>query len=613
MQAFVFGLATPLLPLFLRKLYKKEETLSARELFFRYVVYTFLMTVFTAFVMVFLCDEGTSFLGKVDASPGFALKYLLIQLFGAAALAGLEWAYETRRLAVTVDRESFEKNVLFRICRKVLSLGIYLLAALTAVLNATLLFDNVLWGDEAYSANLMRNNLKDMMQIITLEEPHPPLYYLWLKMWVELLGKNGAVYHAASFFLFLIGAVLAVTLLRKRYGKIPASFFLVVTGMSAMGLTYNVEIRMYAMACLGVTFCYYCAGRVLKQNRFLSWAGMVFWALVAAYSHYFALLAAVVTMTAACLFAVWRFGKKTWISTAAAAAAFLAGYAPWLQFMCRAVNRVRGNWWLEESSPLSTVAPMIFGGNNMMKLLLPLVLLMLVCFLLADSAVFEGKRENGKFLLKIRSPRASVWPAETCILLTGFLTVFLTVAVGYLAAFVYRPILAPRYVYPLMGVVAVMLVVGGSHFLDLLGEKQKAWNKNWITAAGKGVLLLLLAALFVTGYQDYRSVSAEMKLQSARTQDTLASIGEPVENMVLVNNGVKHIGWTVLNYYYPEAEIINNQYVNVSADDFWYFTPEPLTKKEISQQIQNGYAYGDYGEHQIATYTFTLYHFFKMQ
>ena len=298
MQAFVFGLATPLLPLFLRKLYKKEETLSARELFFRYVVYTFLKTVFTAFVMVFLCDEGTSFLGKVDASPGFALKYLLIQLFGAAALAGLEWAYETRRLAVTVDRESFEKNVLFRICRKVLSLGIYLLAALTAVLNATLLFDNVLWGDEAYSANLMRNNLKDMMQIITLEEPHPPLYYLWLKMWVELLGKNGAVYHAASFFLFLIGAVLAVTLLRKRYGKIPASFFLVVTGMSAMGLTYNVEIRMYAMACLGVTFCYYCAGRVLKQNRFLSWAGMVFWALVAAYSHYFALLAAVVTLTA---------------------------------------------------------------------------------------------------------------------------------------------------------------------------------------------------------------------------------------------------------------------------------------------------------------------------
>ena len=611
MSAYIFALTIPILPIFLRRLYKKEEKLSNREIILRYLAYTLFTSIITTLAMVVLCDVGISFLKKIDEYPSFALKFLLIQLFAALLAAGLEWWYETRRLEITVDVPSFQKHIAVRFLRRIIPLGIYLLAAFTALLNVTLIFDNVLWGDEAYSANLMRNSLGGIMQIVSAEEPHPPLYYLWLKMWVGLLGCSGTVLHLASLVLFLIGLVLTVTLVRKRYGKIPASFFVVFAGMSEMCLTYNVEIRMYAMAFLGVTFCYYSAGRLLEQNKLTGWMGMVFWGLVAAYSHYYGLLSVVILMVVTCLLAVWRFGVKTWIRSVLWGIVFIVGYAPWLRYMLNAVNSVKGNWWLEKSEPLDGAVNMIFGGANMAKMLLPLVVLMLCLLFFVESAVVKVKRSEEKAVIRIQAPRAGTWTADYCILLAGLVTIVLTLVVSYLADIVYRPILSRRYVYPLGGVVAMMLVIGGSRFLQLLKDRQMTWKKIRLEAAGKCVLLLLLAALLLIGIKDYRKVSTEMWFQAERTETVLELIGEPVEDMNLVCNGVKHLGWTVLQYYYPEAKVCYDDYDNIEEDDFWYFASDFLTEDDFSILEQKGYILAGYGEQQIATYPFVLYHFYK--
>ena len=611
MTAYIFSLIIPMFPLFMRKLYKKEEKLSTRETIFRYIIYTFLITVITTCAMVFLCDKGTSFMEKVDKSPIFTLKFLAVQVLAALITAGVEWWYETRRLEIIVDIPSFRKHIAVRFLCRAAFWGIYLLAIFTTILNVTLIFDNVLWGDEAYSANLMRSNLPNMMKIISLEDPHPPLYYLWLKMWVELLGYSGMVFHLATLFAFFINLILAVTLVRKRYGNIPTAFLIVFTGMSEMCLIYNVEIRMYALAFLAVTFCYYSAGRILEENKLTGWVGMVFWGLVAAYSHYFALLMVTIMMVTACLLAVKRFGKKTWIRTITGGIVFIAGYMPWMQFLFKSVNRVKDDWWLEESVPLDSTVEMIFGGSNMTRILFPLVMLMLLLFFFVESAVAEGKRTEEKILICVQAPRASTWSAECSTLFVGLVTIVLTVVIAYSADIVYRPILSQRYVYPLGGVVAMMLVIGGSRFLQLLKDRQEVWKKTWFETVGKSMLLFILAGLMLTGIKDYRQVSAEVAFQSTRTEAVLALIGEPTEDMVLVNNGVKHIGWTVLHYYYPNAEIINDNYNNIEADDFWYFTSNFLSEQDFSVLLQKGYELGGYGEQQISTYKFVLYHFYK--
>ena len=95
MQAVIFGLMMPVIPLLIRKLYKKDEALAPAQIGGRYVVYALLTTLSTSIVMVALCEEGTSFVEKTDQVPMFLLKYVLLEAVAAGVIAAAEWAYTT--------------------------------------------------------------------------------------------------------------------------------------------------------------------------------------------------------------------------------------------------------------------------------------------------------------------------------------------------------------------------------------------------------------------------------------------------------------------------------------------------------------------------------------
>lgn len=77
---------------------------------------------------------------------------------------------------------------------------------------------------------------------------HPPLYYYWLKLFGTLFGFSVPVFHLASLVPFVIGLVLALTVVRKRFGMLPVAFFLTISGLGQACLEYNLEVRMYALA-----------------------------------------------------------------------------------------------------------------------------------------------------------------------------------------------------------------------------------------------------------------------------------------------------------------------------------------------------------------------------
>lgn len=609
MQAYIFGLTVPLIPLFLRKLYKKEEQLRGRELLFRYAMNTLLVTVFTVAVMVFLCDDNTSFLEKVDYSPLFALKFLTVELAGAALVAAADWICETGRVVFSLDRRSFQTHLAVRVFRKIAPVLIYVLAAAVIALNLSLIFDNVLWGDEAFSANTVRNNFTGIMQILTFWDCHPPLYYFWLKLWTMLFGASGPVYHLASVTLFALGVVLAVTLVRKRYGKIPAAFFLVISGLSASCLEYNTEIRMYAMTFLAVAYCYYCAAQILRRNAPLSWIGMVFWGAVAAYAHYYALLSVVFLMVAACLFAVKRYGKKTWIKVLIAGASFILIYLPWLSMMWKTVEDVTHNWWDAISATPKECIDFMFGGDNMSRWSFPLCLALLLIVLFVESAVVRIRKEGEKLQVEFHAPSWKNWSAESDVLAVGIAAIAGTLLVALWSVEFTELVLAKRYVYPLAGVAVMMLVIVSSRFLGLLkgaGEKIKA---GWLPTAGKCLLAAVLLLMIVAGISDYKAYNTERKYQSVRTEELLSIVGGSEEELVLVNNGVTHIGWTVLNYYYPKAEVLNGRWDSIQADDFWYFTVNPLTAEENASMDAAGvHIVAGYPSMQLAKYPLSLYH-----
>ena len=68
--------------------------------------------------------------------------------------------------------------------------------------------------------------------------------------------------------------------------------------------------------------------QIIADGSRKTWAGMVLWALAAAYSHYYALVAVGIMMFFTGV-AVWiKYRGKTWIKGVLAIVAFFIGYAP---------------------------------------------------------------------------------------------------------------------------------------------------------------------------------------------------------------------------------------------------------------------------------------------
>lgn len=611
MQAVIFSFMIPVISLLLWRSYNREKKLTAEEMTLRYVAYTILVTLISTAVMVFLCEEGTSFWEKIDKSTLFVLKYAGIEILAAILVSLVEWICISKRIAVKLDMEEYYNTSPMRFVRKyVFPLGIYLLAIAVVVLNARLMFDNVLWGDEAFSANTAQKSMGGIIQVLYYWDNHPPLHYYWLKLFGHLFGFTVPVFHLASLVPFAAGLLLAVTALRKHFGNIPAAFFVVISGLASSCLEYNLEVRMYSLAFFAVTACFYCSYRVLCGGR-AAWNGMVLWALVAAYSHYYALVAVGILLFITSVASWMRYRGKIWVKGIVSILLFVVGYLPWLGYLLTATENVSENWWMSDTLGLQQSLNMVFGSSGMSSIIFPLVIIFLLVMLLAESSVIEVEKKAGKTLIRIHTPSVRGWSDNTYAASVGGLTVFGTVLFAYLLCFIMGPVLAERYLYPLSAITFVVLTVECSHMLTLFRQLDIKLKKNWIAGAGKCALAAILAVLFAAGIKNYGAYSALVADEERKTTDTLYVIGEPEEDVALVTNGVQHLGWTVLAYYYPENEVVSGSYLDAAAESFWYFTPEFLTEEEIQGLIKNGYAVEGYGERQLSKYPFVLYYIEK--
>lgn len=611
-QAVLLTLLIPVLPYILWKCYNRDTAEGKKEAFFRYLIYLLIITFLSAVLLALFSDEGTSFWGKIDQSAGFALKYDILLLGTALLTAFAEWSYLKKKFVVRVDWEQFGswKPVVF--CKKYLCPVLpYLLAVLVVCLNVSLMFDNVVWGDEAFSANTAHANLYGVLQIMYYWDNHPPLYYYWLKLFGELFGFTVPVYHLASLVPFGAGILLAVFWFRKRYGNIPAAFFIVISGLGAACLEYNLEIRMYALAFLCVAACFYCSCRVISSGRKSAWTGMVLWGLAGAYSHYYALVTAglILFFTGA---AVWiRRRGKTWLKGLGAILAFLAGYGPWLYFLFIAVRNVSHNWWVSEILGLDKVLDIVLGSTGMVKLVAPLLVFMTVFVLLADSGVLCIAKGKEEVSLEVHTPKLQGWEDETFSIAVGLCTIAGTIAFAYFLCLVMTPVLVDRYMYPLSAVAICVLVLCGSRFLELLDRLGRKTGLLHLEGFGKAALVCLVCGLLAVGIGNYQRYGAMVREQNEKTEKTLDTIGIPGQEVKLVTDGVQHLGWTVLAHYYRDNEIVNGDYSMAEADRFWYFSPSELGQETLGEIKQEGMSVTAYGENQIAVYPFYLYYFEK--
>lgn len=607
----IFYLLFPVLPLLIWRNYQEDKQIAGKELLFKYVVYTLAINLIITLAMVFLCDEGTSFRAKIDTSPMFALKFAALGLAATAIITLAEWMYTTRRLAVKVAWQEYQKMGIVRFARKLLfPCGIYLTAAAVVLLNVSLMFDNVLWGDECFSANTAQKSVDGILQVMYFWDNHPPLHYYWIKLFGEILGHTGPVYHLASLTPFLVGIIIALIFLRRHFGNIPAAFFIIITGMASTCIQYNLEIRMYSLAFLGVAGCYYCAYRVLSGGR-LAWFGMVLWALVGAYAHYYAMMTVGILIFITGVAYAVRYKGRAWIKGLIALFAYIVGYAPWFKYLFHGTESVSNNWWMTEIISLRDSLEMVLCGVEFQKFLFCLIVIFVAVLLMSESSFFRITKKESFTELSIHKPSLRNWSNETYAAAVGALTIVGTLIAAYVLCLIVGPVLAQRYLYPLSAMTILLLVISCSGFLSSIKELGEKLKKRWPEKLAKCVLIAVLAIMAVIGLGNYKVYNKQVRTEQAVTEQALHSIGEVPEDTALVSNNVKHLSWTVLYYYYPHRDVVTGRCSDegVGYDKFWYFTPEIIEEGELQEMYDMGYTVEYHGGQQIAVYPFELYYF----
>ena len=509
--------------------------------------------------------------------------------------------------------------------RWILKYGIPLFALAVISLNVSLIFDNVVWGDEAFSGNIIRGvGFAGIYQKVYYWDSHPPLYYFYLRIWTWVLGDHTWVLHLASVVPFAGGVVLALTYIRKKVGTIPAAFYLLITGLSATCAEYNQEIRMYNLCFLFILFAAYFSYRLIEKPRaFFFWAGLVLSGVAAAYTHYYGLVTSGLLLFVTGVAVFVKNKGKSWLLGVGGIAAYLLLYAPWLRVLFLQIMYVEGSWWMDHPDGPMLLIDFVFGGGHLKYIFLAFVVLVSIAAVVVE--VLDAKKER-KGLSEEVTAMCIFWA-----------TIALTVTFAYVASAVFKPILVNRYMHPIIPLVLFAMMAAIARIIRWGAEgvseealkdeeagdataKEVPWLETELKAVkckrGRIVVIALAVAWFVLlvpallDFKYYRSVSRSENLY---TEQTLALVGEPSEDVIFTSLGVQHLAWTVLQYYYPDNEVYNLDPTQLEdePDEIWAFMGYEMSEENLGIMKARGYKYSYYPNGNVAKYPCRLYHFTK--
>lgn len=152
------------------------------------------------------------------------------------------------------------------------------------------------WNDEGNSARLSERSLPLIIEG-TASDVHPPLYYLLLRGWRELLGESEFGLRSFSAFAGILTVAATITLAhlwlrRHRQNGITGVGAVLAAGLLAAVnpalIYYSQETRMYSLLALLTALSTISLVRWLHAQRKLSWAlAYVFFSTAGLYTHYF--------------------------------------------------------------------------------------------------------------------------------------------------------------------------------------------------------------------------------------------------------------------------------------------------------------------------------------
>ena len=240
-----------------------------------------------------------------------------------------------------------------------------------------------LWLDEALSVNIASLPVGDMLDALR-HDGHPPLYYLVLHYWIEVVGDGDMAVRALSGVFAVASLPLMWLAGRRLAGTAGGRWALVVAALSPYWVRYATETRMYSLVMLLVLGGYLLLVRALEEPRWPRLGGVAVVSGLLLLTHYWAfyLCAAV---GAVLVLRAWRQPavRGTTVRAILAVAAGGLLFLPWLGgFLYQTANT--GTPWGAPFRPTAIVQTVLMdmGGGTVTEaylygsaVVVPLVLL----------------------------------------------------------------------------------------------------------------------------------------------------------------------------------------------------------------------------------------------
>ena len=469
-----------------------------------------------------------------------------------------------------------KENITMQILNKIkthTTLIFYIYALVLFLLNFIRIFDNAFWGDEGFSIKLAKMFFSEMIDA-TAKDVHPPLYYMFAQLLYRIFGNEGFSYHLSSIIPYAIIMIIACTYVKYKFGYISTLVLITLSSLTSSALIYNVEVRMYAMGAMFVIISFLSLYEILKYNKNKAWIIFIVSSLCAAYTHYYALISVAFFYLVMLLLA---YSKRNYLKTTCIACLItIIAYFPWLIILLKAFERTAKNWWLKDIPSLSNCLKFIFAYNWISIIF---IIFTLIFFLYQIKGFHLTKSNNQNFLIKFDFhfgiPKKITFSKEFIWIFAGIFSIFGTIAIGLTLSHLIRPFLVTRYLFPLSAMAYLIL----GYCISNLKYK-RTWS------------ILLIIAFLASAIPNYLNTYKNERTLNKSTIEFLTKVN-PTENAIIYTNN-SHLGWTLLEYYYPEAKGFYKpkafENLNITNHEIWFFWTKEFDEKIIQSINKQKYS-----------------------
>ena len=229
----------------------------------------------------------------------------------------------------------------------------YIIFTILSLFSISLIFNNNVWFDEAYTLSLIQHNYSEVIEILK-SDMHPPLYFISLKFFCEIFGYSILVTKIFSVLGYIATLLLGCTVVKKHFGSDTSMVYMLTIGAIPMSLYFSVQQRSYEWCIFFVTLCFIETLLFIKSCKYRHCIIFVIAALFAAYNHIYALLAVGIIFAFLNIY-IFTKSKKLIKAIILSDISIIIGYFPWIFPLLYQTESASGSFWLKSVEPLSII------------------------------------------------------------------------------------------------------------------------------------------------------------------------------------------------------------------------------------------------------------------